>query len=213
MEIWFRDHFPHISLERPRLCPKVDNCSQEGRWVPTKHSCICSDHFLQSDFVQHTGIYKRLKADAVPSVFSGFPEHLQKTTVKRKLPMERNTEPSPTKIRKAAIFDHSYTSTEASATEKVKKLSKKVHALHQCVYRRNQKIKNMSDLIQQLKEKSYIAEKQANLLEFNFSGMAKELCTNQMNNPLKKQYRKYTDETKQFAMTLHYYSPKAYNFV
>ena len=68
-------------------------------------------------------------------------------------------------------------------------------------------------MIQQLKEKSYIAEQQAKLLDFNFSGMAKELFTNQMNNPLKKRYCKYTDETKQFAMTLHYYSPKAYNFV
>ena len=71
----------------------------------------------------------------------------------------------------------------------------------------------MTDLIKQLKKKSYIAEKQAKLLEFNFNGMAKELITNQMNNLLNKRYRKYTDETKQFAMTLHYYSPKAYNFV
>ena len=63
----------------------------------------------------------------------------------------------------------------------------------------------MTDLIKQLKKKSYIAEKQAKLLEFNFNGMAKELFTNQMNNPLNKWYRKYTDETKQFAMTLHYY--------
>ena len=71
----------------------------------------------------------------------------------------------------------------------------------------------MTDLIKQLKEKSYIAEKQADLLEFNFNGMAKELFTNQMNNPVDSRYRRYTDETKQFAMTLHYYSPKAYNFV
>ena len=70
----------------------------------------------------------------------------------------------------------------------------------------------MTDLIKQLKEKSYIAEKQADLLEFNFNGMAKELFTNQMNNPVDRHHCKYTDETKQFAMTLHYYSPKAYNF-
>ena len=52
-------------------------------------------------------------------------------------------------------------------------LSKKVHALNQHLYRRNKKIKNMTDLIKQLKEKSYIAEKQAALLEFNFNGMGK----------------------------------------
>ena len=115
---------------------------REG-WLPTKHSFICSDHFLQSDFVQNTGIYKRLKKDAVPSVFPTYPKHLQKNTVKHKLPTERKTEPS-TKIRKAATFDHSYTSTEESTTEKVNILSKKVHALQQCLYKRNQKIKNMT---------------------------------------------------------------------
>ena len=70
----------------------------------------------------------------------------------------------------------------------------------------------MTDLIKQLKEKSYIAEKQADLCELNFNGMAKELFTNEMNNPVDSCYCRYTDETKQFAMTLHYYSPKAYNF-
>ena len=70
----------------------------------------------------------------------------------------------------------------------------------------------MTNLIKQLKEKSYIAEKQADLLEFNFNGMAKELFTNQMNNPVDRHHHKYTDKTKKFAMTLHY-SPKAYNFV
>ena len=50
----------------------------------------------------------------------------------------------------------------------------------------------MTDLIKQLKEKSYIAEKQADLLEFNFNGMAKELFTNQMNNPVDRHHHKYT---------------------
>ena len=104
---------------------------REG-WAPTKYSYICSDHFLESDFAQNTGIYKRLKKDAVPSVFLAFPQHLQKNTVKRKLPTERKTEPS-TKIRKAVISDHSYTSIEVSTTEKVRILSKKDHALQQCL--------------------------------------------------------------------------------
>ena len=185
---------------------------REG-WFPTQYSYICSEHFLESDFIQRTGICKRLKQDAVPSVFPAFPKHLQNNVAKWKLPKERKTEPSPTKIRKTTISDHCYTSTEASTTEKVKTLSKKVHALNQHLYKRNKRIKNMTDLIKQLKEKSYIAEKQADLLEFNFNGMAKELFTNQMNNPVDSHYRRYTDETKQFAMTLHYYSPKAYNFV
>ena len=61
MEIWLRDYFPHLSLERPTSGPKVVNCSKEGRMGSYKYSYICSDHFLESDFAQNTGIYKRLK--------------------------------------------------------------------------------------------------------------------------------------------------------
>ena len=44
--------------------------------------------------------------------------------------------------------------------------------------------------------------------------MAKELFHNQLTNLGKTTYgHRYSLETKQFAMTLHYYSPKAYDFV
>ena len=196
MEIWFRDYFPYITLkDQDQLQNWLQAIRREG-WFPTQYSYICSEHFLESDFIQRTGICKRLKQDAIPSVFPAFPKYLQNNVAKWKLPKERKTETSPTKIRKTTISDHCYTSTEASTTEKVKTLSKKIYALNQCLYKRNKRIKNMTDLIKQLKEKSYFAEKQAYLLEFKFNGMAKELFTNQMNNPVDSGYRWYTDETK-----------------
>ena len=55
---------------------------------------------------------------------------------------------------------------------------------------------------------------QHSLLEHNFSGVAENLFQNQMKNARITTYgHRYTDEIKQFAMTLHYYSPKAYDFV
>ncbi|XP_033725364.1 uncharacterized protein LOC117315325 [Pecten maximus] len=43
----------------------------KGLWEPGKHSKVCSEHFLDSDYVQQTllGERKRLKPNAVPSVF------------------------------------------------------------------------------------------------------------------------------------------------
>ena len=198
-----------LQNERPASGPKVNDCSKDG-FLPNTVVFVVTISYNQTLFRRQ--LCKRLKKDAVTILFPAFPKYLQKNTVKHKLPTERKTEPS-SKIRKAAISDHSYTSREESTSEKVNILSKKVHALQQHLYKQNKKIKSMTDLIQQLKEKSYIVEKQAKLLEFHFSGIAKELFTNQMNNPLKKQYDKYTDETERFAMTLHYYSPKVYNFV
>ena len=45
--------------------------------------------------------------------------------------------------------------------------------------------------------------------------MAKELFNNQLKNAScsSGQSQRYADEIKQFALTLHYYSPKAYDFV
>lgn len=55
------------------------NAIKRKGFVPTQSSKICSEHFRESDFLNQPGFkYKRLKDDAVPSVFTEFPEHLQK---------------------------------------------------------------------------------------------------------------------------------------
>ena len=52
------------------------------------------------------------------------------------------------------------------------------------------------------------------LLKHNFAGMTKELFENQMKNTGRVTYgHRYSFKTKQFALTLHYYSPKVYDFV
>ena len=72
----------------------------------------------------------------------------------------------------------------------------------------------MKDLLTLLKEKHLVAEKELELLQYNFTGTAKHPFRNQQKNLKGNQHgNRYSDETKQFAMTLHYYSPKAYDFV
>ena len=72
----------------------------------------------------------------------------------------------------------------------------------------------MKDLLTLLKEKHLVAEKELELLQYNFTGTAKHLFRNQQKNLKGNQHgNPYSDETKQFAMTLHYYSSKAYDFV
>ncbi len=56
---------------------------------------------------------------------------------------------------------------------------------------------------------------QQQLLDCYFGDVGKKLFADQVQNAKKKSkyaYR-YSNETKQFAVTLHYYSPRAYNFV
>ena len=73
-------------------------------WEPSKFSRLCSEHFIASDF-NEGGQQKSLKNTAVPTVFKGFPAHLQKSLdeknkPKRKPPAERGPPPVPAKAQK-----------------------------------------------------------------------------------------------------------------
>ena len=72
----------------------------------------------------------------------------------------------------------------------------------------------MKDLIKSLKEKQLIAVLENEGLSHNFNGVSKHLFNDQMKNSKTESNMSnwYNTETKQFAMTLHYYSPKAYEF-
>ena len=165
---------------------------------------------------------RHLNPNAIPTIFQ-FPEHLQKKYIERKSPKKRTIEddtdnidqPSPSKMAKIVESDHSYHKEEHSLSLKVEKLTKQVKALKQTVGRRNRRIKNMNDLLCSLKEKQLVEKDQHELLNRNFGDMAKELFSNQARNTAKESIHghHYTDQLKQFAMTLHYYSPKAYDFV
>ena len=71
----------------------------------------------------------------------------------------------------------------------------------------------MRDLLLTLREKELIAKEQHKILNHNFSGIAKELFEHQIKNTASHHGNRYTTDIKQFAMTMHYYSPKAYEFV
>lgn len=52
---------------------------KRNNFTPTATSKVCSDHFIESDYLVRPGTYiRRLKAESVPTVFLNFPSHLQK---------------------------------------------------------------------------------------------------------------------------------------
>lgn len=208
--------FPH---KKPELLEKWIQAVRRQDWKPSQQSYICGVHFAESCFVQTGGkIGRHLKPGSIPTIFPAFPKHLQQSVRKRRSPVKRKQEVSPSKIRKTIASEHTYNAGETSQASNlhlIKVLSRKNKVLKQKVRRRNKKIKELNSLLETLKEKQLVAEKQASLLEYNFSGVAKEIFANQLKNPHGgiKQGHRYSKEIKQFAMTLHYYSPNAYDFV
>ena len=90
----------------------------------------------------------------------------------------------------------------------------KVRALQQKLRRRNSKIKSMKQLINQLEKKMLIAKQEADLMHNNFDGIQLALFQNVMKNSRRaSRGRRYSDEVKEFAVTLQFYSAKAYDYV
>eukprot|EP00079_Xenopus_tropicalis_P011510 XP_002937422.1 PREDICTED: THAP domain-containing protein 1 [Xenopus tropicalis] len=60
-------------------------------WMPSETSRICSDHFTLNDYMLRPGAQiPRLRLDAVPSVFDGFPDDLKERLKREKEDKERN---------------------------------------------------------------------------------------------------------------------------
>lgn len=90
----------------------------------------------------------------------------------------------------------------------IRKLKTKVKQLQQKVRRQN-----MKDLLKILKDKKLLANESEELLLEKLDSTTLELFQNVSKNKGRKPtgYR-YSKEIKEFALTLHYYSPKAYEY-
>lgn len=59
---------------------------------PSRSAVLCSRHFVEEDFNRTRPNYAQLKEGVIPSVFQGFPCHLQKVKKTRKSPAKREVQ-------------------------------------------------------------------------------------------------------------------------
>lgn len=78
--------------------------------------------------------------------------------------------------------------------------------------RQNKKICTLQTVLHDLKEKSLLNEENAEVLK-KLNLTSKELCCRQLRNKKSSTKTKYSPALRTFALTLNYYSPKAYNYV
>lgn len=98
-------------------------------------------------------------------------------------------------------------------SKKLATTSKKVKVLQQKVRRQKHKLTSLRQIIFQLKEKNLINDDASEMLLDNF-GKHTNLITNwaKKNLGLKKD-KKHSPEVRQFALSLHFFSAKAYEYV
>lgn len=209
--------------DKERLNAWVHAVRREN-FKPTKYSRLCSEHFLAECYEIRPNInVPYLKKDAVPSVFKGFPPHLQKPpprerSRKRREPtslpstscttdVEYVEEPPVKKARTSPLLP----ARVSSPTKAV--LRNKIKVLKQKLRRKVKKISSLKQLLDELTKRGLLENDPKQIIEHHFDGTLRDLLKNELINQGRAfKGRRYSRELKQFAFTLMYYSPKAYRF-
>ena len=99
-------------------------------------------------------------------------------------------------------------------TQTVQELRHKIHILQKQLLRRDARWNTMTDVIQNLKENGISTQSVEEVLRNRFSGFLLDVLDNEMqNSSIHKNRKRYSEEIKSLALTLCFYSPKAYHFV
>lgn len=188
---------------------------------PTSNTVLCSEHFVESDYLESSCKKKLLKKTALPSIFK-FPSHLQ-TKVSCRRPVVQNVElPAlPTEIEVVMNEEPNVkeVSTQTALTgEKLKqhlqKSKRQRKIFLQREKRRNAKIKSLKGMLKMLHANNIRNECLEQTPSENFRTLPMELFENEIKNRTKSKFHhNYSDEVKKFALTLHFYSPRAYKFI
>ncbi|KAF4527952.1 hypothetical protein B566_EDAN014125 [Ephemera danica] len=123
--------------------------------------------------------------------------------------------------------DHSYSFSQLGDTprrckekydalnDKVNNQSKKIKSLQTTVCKLKKSVRSMAEVLKDLKSKEFLSENAQMLLENYFSGAPLELFQRVVKNNEsgKKCRNEYPPELRAFALTLHFHSTAAYNYV
>ena len=184
-------------------------------WKAASSCRICGDHFQLSDYILPPSSEGtcRLKKYAIPSTSisanttSSDELHSMVYSNKRPFPsLDPENLPPAAKIRRTATTDQ--------REELKSKLVQKIRNLQQQLRRTKQKVKTFAEVIEKLKEAKIVNSKESEALHSNFENIHLHFLNNLKDNlKASPSGRRYTDEIKEFAVTLHYYSPSAYKYV
>ena len=203
-------------------------------YTPSKSAVLCSSHFLEQDLDRTSLCCVRVREGAIPKVFEAFPTHLKRKTIQRKPPAKRlKLEPSTSKVTEPAVEDSpstsevftqspAYPTSPSKATlkenlqktkEQVLSSKKRIKTLLQAKRRLKVQKFKLLDIISDLRKNNIIESNCVDVLETVGNGVSdllKRQIAKATDGPLPKSY---SPQLRTFALTLNFYSPKAYEYV
>jgi hypothetical protein len=97
--------------------------------------------------------------------------------------------------------------------DKLENLQKRLNTSQTKTRRRNKKVSTLTAVVSELREKNLINSDCVTILESTFSGVPEELIKRLVMQKKRKNLGEYPPELRSFALTLKFYSTKAYNYV
>jgi hypothetical protein len=98
--------------------------------------------------------------------------------------------------------------------QKIKEQKAKIKILQQKLRRNSNKMDNMNTLISDMKERQLLEPSVADQLDKHFHHLSKDIIINQfVNQDRSNKGHRHSDEVKKFALTVHFYSPRAYDYL
>jgi hypothetical protein len=110
-----------------------------------------------------------------------------------------------------SINDGIHQDDERPALEE--KLKRKIKSLQQQLRRTKAKQQTMADVIHEMEQKLIVTPEDAEYMHAEFDGIQLSIFRDVKNVSCAPSGRRYSDVVKEFATTLNYYSPKAYEYV
>ena len=93
------------------------------------------------------------------------------------------------------------------------KLKRRLKSSQKKAQRLNKKVTSLQTVVNELKSENMISDDCASMLETTFSGVPLEIMKRIVTHKKKKNPGAYPPELRSFALTLKFYSKKAYKFV
>jgi hypothetical protein len=188
-------------------------------FTPSRWSAVCSEHFTEESFKTNQ-TRKILKRSAVPKILNLDADVMQK----------KIGEASSTNLQQQVSVNLNYLEHDHSypvpcqrvlkrklddSEKKVEVLQKKVKLFKQKTKKMQEKIESLNEVIDTLKQKSLINEYVGDILKEASSKVPAEIVKRLIKNSVSQKISReiYSPEMRCFAITLQFYSSKAYNFV
>ena len=223
--------FHTFPTKRQAICRKWEVATKILNLKATESSMLCADHFEPGAYIYPGS--KKLKSDAVPTLFTF---SVSSSHYKKAIKTPRK---SPTKRRSVdyEMQNSSYTNDERPSKERklenpvspskdemreeiankdhiISEQKNKIKLLNQQVRRKSTTVSNLRSSVVMLKEKQLLDPKIADNLVETFPGLDGAIIANHFQNiDRDNRGNRYSDEVKRFSLTLHFYSPRAFEYL